>query len=161
MRRCGARRGSCRNMPSHFLATLRVRRRHAVFLLIVAGLIGAQILKRWFDGHPFVFRAPPDATQAFAWDTTPEIFRRGSCGPGSSTLDPDWRPQPGRYLLTMLIADGPTRWRRIHGRLWLHTVDVGSAPQRVPGPATEKTPRASTLPILQRNLAACTFKPMV
>ena len=102
----------------------------------VVVFIAALWITRQLERHPFLFHPPADASQAFSWDTTPEILRRGNCVPGPADSDPaatasalraDWRPQPGRYVLTLLVRDESAHWRKIRGRLWLHD------PVRPPG----------------------------
>jgi hypothetical protein len=132
------------------------------FLIILIGVFG---VSQWVDAHPFAFRAPPGASQAFSWDTTPEVLRRGSCAPGSGRVDPRWRPQPGRYLLTMLIPDGPNRWRPIRGRLWLGSVDgsanrAGSARRPASGSGMETILRGATDLDLSRAFAPAAFAPL-
>lgn len=97
----------------------------APVVVFIAGLW----ITRQVQRHPFLFRAPADASRAFSWDTATEIVGRGFCAPGPAGSDPtaakgtlaaDWRPQPGRYVLTLLVPDGRAHWRTTRGRLWLH-----------------------------------------
>ena len=129
----------------------RARRLLVVACAPVAVFIAGMWITRQVQTHPFLFHAPADASHAFSWDTTAEIGRRGSCGPGADERDTassagelraDWRPQLGRYVLTMLIRDGQRHWRPVRGRLWLHdaskTASAPTAPdERASGPAAE------------------------
>ena len=109
-------------------------------LLIIAGApVAVFVAGMWtfaqVQRHPFLLHAPADAAHAFSWDTTPEILRRGNCVPGAvdsdptaiaSALRPDWRPQPGRYILTVLVPGDSMHWQKTRGRLWLHQASIPS-----------------------------------
>jgi len=103
-----------------------MKRRHALFLLFIVALIAASSAHDWLSVHPYVFRDPPSAAEAFTWDLSAQIDRRGSCAPGGGLLDQGWQPKPGRYVLSLLVMEGPRKWRTIRGRLWLHAIDSAS-----------------------------------
>ena len=126
--------------------------------VFVAGLwISAQVQR-----HPFLFHPPADTSHAFSWDTTPEIVRRGNCVPGpvdrdptaaASALRPEWRPQPGRYLLTVLVSDDSALWRKTRGRLWLHQPDSLSSRYLFYGATDLDVARAVASPHVASGLA--------
>lgn len=102
-------------------------------LIITSAPVAVFIAGMWITAqvqrHPFLFHPPADASHAFSWALTPQIVGHGNCVPGpagrdptaaASELRPDWRPQPGRYVLTVLVPDDSAHWRATRGRLWLH-----------------------------------------
>lgn len=136
-------------------------------LLIIAGApVAVFVAGMWtfaqVQRHPFLFRAPADGSHAFSWDTTPEILRRGNCVPGpvdrdptavASALRPEWRPQRGRYLLTVLVPDPSMQWQRTRGRLWLHQAPSPSSRSLLYGATDLDLAQAIASPHVAKGLA--------
>lgn len=126
--------------------------------VFVAGLwITAQLQR-----HPFLFHQPADASHAFSWDLAREITNHGSCAPGpvdrdptveASALRPDWRPQPGRYLLSVFVPDDSSHWRTTRGRLWLHQPGSPSGTHRLYGATDLDLAKALASPHVANGLA--------